>query len=282
MSAAIPTSLNGLQRWMLDAISHPEGASKGAQESAALSGRSPHAVIARSKNLTSRERLDIYASMYFWRLQDCLVEDFPSVQYAVGEHEFAALAKDYVAAHPSRYYNLARLGEHFAKYLRGRTDYRYRLFLAELAELERAIEVVFDAEDAATISKQALKKIPHEQWAEMRLEIIPAFSLHACRYPVNAFVEAVRSDKKPELPERRKTWVAVYRKNYSVWRMDLCEQQFVILKALRLGRSVGTALEAGLAVPGTDMSAILGQVAKWFEIWTARGFFRALHRSKRN
>jgi len=281
MNNPIPQSLYDVQRWMLDVITHPEGVVAGAvategDATNALAGRKPHAIIARSTALTSRERIEIYGNMYFWRLQDCLDSDFQSVKYAVGDAEFADLTKAYLVKHPSRYYNLNRLGDRFAAFLRAQKAHPHRIFLAELAELERAIEVVFDAPRATSIRRSAIGHVPQEVWADTRVGFIPAFSLHAFTHPINAFVDAVRKENGPSMPSRAKTWVAVYRKNHAVWRMDLNRQQFVILSTLHSGKTVGESLEAGLAVPGTDLNVIAGQVASWFELWAARGFFAAL------
>jgi hypothetical protein len=284
MSTPIPQSLRDVQRWMLDVITHPDGVAAGATATEgdatnALAGRKPHAVVARSKALTSRARIEIYGNMYFWRLQDCLDGDFQSVKYAVGDAEFAEMTKAYLVKYPSRYYNLNRLGDRFAAYIREQKSHPHRIFLAELAELERAIEVVFDAPRAPSIKRSAIRRIPVEHWPQTRIEFIPAFSLHAFTHPINAFVDAVRKNSGPAMPARQKTWVAVYRKNHQVWRMDLNRQQFTILRALKAGRTFGEALEAGLAVPGTDLNAIVGQLAKWFELWAARGFFSVLKHS---
>lgn len=284
MSTPIPKSLYDVQRWMMDVITHPEGsvagsASTAGDETNALAGRKPHGVVGRSKSLTSRERIEIYGNMYFWRLQDCLDGDFQSVKYAVGNSEFADLTKAYLVKHPSRYYNLNRLGDRFATFLRAQKDHPHRIFLAELAELERAIEVVFDAPRATSVGRSAIRRLPQAAWPETRIEFISALSLHAFTHPINAFVDAVRKKENPAKPAREKTWIAVYRKNHAVWRMDLNRQQFVILTALQSGKTVGEALEAGLAVPGTDLNAIVGQIASWFELWAARGFFSALRYS---
>lgn len=284
MSTSIPKSLYDVQRWMLDVITHPDGVVAGAvstenDSTNALAGRKPHAIVGRSKALTSRERVEIYGNMYFWRLQDCLDGDFQSVKYAVGDVEFADLTKAYLVKHPSRYYNLNRLGSDFPTFLRAQKDHPHRIFISELAELERAIEVVFDAPRASSIRRSTIQRIPPEAWPQTHIEFIPAFSLHAFTHPINSFVDAVRKDAGPSMPARQKTWVAVYRKNHSVWRMDLNRQQFVILRALKSGHTVGEALEAGLVVPGTDLNVIAGQIASWFELWTARGFFNALNHS---
>lgn len=281
MNTSIPQSLYDVQRWMMDVITHPKGSTAGAAATATdktntLAGRKPHAVVVRSKNLTSRERIEIYGNMYFWRLQDCLEGDFQSVKYAVGNAEFAELCKSYLVKYPSRYYNLNRLGDRFSKFLRAQKNHPHRIFLAELAELERAIEVVFDAPRKASVRRSVIRRVSKEAWPETRVEFIPAFSLHAFTHPINAFVDAVRKDSGPSKPAKEKSWVAVYRKNYTVWRMDLNRQQFVILSMLQSGKTVSAALEAGLSVQGTDFNHILGQIATWFELWAARGFFSTL------
>src|SRR5204862_3776547 len=93
--------------WAL--ITAPEGVRPGLD---AMVGRGVAApgdldgMIDGGAKMTPAERLDIYANMYFFRLLDCLKEDFPKLLEALGAGRFHHLLTDYLlawpSAHPSR------------------------------------------------------------------------------------------------------------------------------------------------------------------------------------
>ena len=277
MSTPRDQNLSDLQRWMLDAITHPDGPRSGAGAGASsLKGEKPHAVIRRSKNLTSFERINIYHEMYYLRLIEILEGDFSSVRHAAGEERFTALARNFIVEHPSRHYDLGNLGAKFPMFLRRVKNLKHRSFIADLGKLERAIEEVFDETQVAALKTDELLSVPQGRWAEARLRTIPAFRLIASRYPINTYLEAVRKDRDPQIPAAEPTWVCIYRKKFTVWRMDLGHPQFNILTALSRGKTVGEAIETCLELPETATLDLAASIQTWFKDWAASGFFSAV------
>ena len=270
MSASRDHNLSNLQRWMMDAITHPDGPQSGAD------GQKPHAVIGRSKNLTSLERINIYHEMYYLRLIEILEGDFESVRHAVGEEFFARLARTFIIEHPSRHYDLGNLGAKFPMFLRGAKDLKHRPFIADMAKLERAIEEVFDEAQVAPLKTDELLSVPQGRWAEARIRTIPAFRLIASRYPINKYLEAVRKKRDPQIPAIEPTWICIYRKKFTVWRMDLDHPQFNILTALSRGKTVGEAIETCLELPEIASLDLATSIQSWFKDWAASGFFSAV------
>ena len=88
--------------------------------------------------LTSVERLDIYANMYFFRLLDCLAEDFPKVRAALGPERFHNLVTDYVLRHPSRHPSLRHLGGRLPAFVAAHPIAVERPWLPDLARLVSA------------------------------------------------------------------------------------------------------------------------------------------------
>ena len=276
--------LPDIQRWMMDAITHADGPRAGAEQTGktaatSLRGEKVHAVIGRSKNLTSLERINIYHEMYFLRLIEILEGDFPAVRYAVGEDAFTPIAKDFLVAHPSRYYDLSMLGAKFPKYLRGAKNLKNRAFLADLAKLERSVEEVFDDQQVTSLKTDELLSIPQQRWAEARIGMIPALRLISSRFPINGFMEAFRKEAYPQIPAAKPNWVCIYRRNYEVWRKDLDRPEFTILTALSKGKTVGEALGSAIELP--EMPKDIGAaVTGWFQNWAANGFFSKIELAK--
>ena len=281
MSNAKAPKLSDLQRWMMDAITHPDGIRAGIDSSRnsppAIKGQKAHAIVRRSKNLTSLERINIYHEMYYLRLIDILRGDFPAVLYALGDDVFTEMAREYIIAHPSQHYDLNGLGAKFPGFMRGVKRLKHRIFLGDLAKLERAIEEVFDEQPAKALTVDELLRVPQDQWVNARLQPVPALRLVASRFPINDFLEAVRGEKDPLLPAAKASHLVVYRKkNLRVWRLDLDAPQFAMLNALVRGKTVGQAVELCMEAPDAQSIDLAASVKRWFDEWAAFGFFSAV------
>ena len=283
-----PRELSALQAWMRAVVSHPAGVDSGirsdeARRWLAIEPSELDHIILPSSSMTSHQRLAVYAHAYWARLIDCLRQDFPMLCATLGQKAFDRLAAEYLHAYPSTSYTLARLADRFPQYLAetrpakeprdGPRDWAD--FVVELAEFERAISQVFDAEGGETVgflSPADVVDIPSEQWHAARLACIPCLRLCAFHFPINDFYTAMRQGQNPPMHEPRKTFVALSRRNYIVRRHALTADAHQILSALVAGKTLGEAL-AGL----TEASGLTPDtIRRWFEEWTAAGFFRAV------
>src|SRR5260370_2264837 len=114
--------LGQIQRWMQATIMHPGGVVEGMASAEArrlidVGPNEAEAVVTRSRALTALERLAIYGYAYYARLLECLREEFPVLQHALGEELFDAFAAQYLPQHPSRSYTLFQLGTNFPHFL---------------------------------------------------------------------------------------------------------------------------------------------------------------------
>lgn len=260
------SSLASLQQWMQGEIANAE--------------LSSDAAVARHVNpsprLSSRQRLAIYADMVRLRLAECLAHDFPGVEHALGHQHFHALADAYIERHPSTHYNLNVLGARFAAFVREEARIaKHRAFLAELAELERAVQVTFDAPPSVALRTEELLRVPQNELASMKLALAPGVQLLETAYPVNDYLQAVYDERDPQIPARRRSWTLLYRRDYVVWRSNLDRARFTLLRAIAGGATLGRALEQCAALPRVDAAQLGASVSAWFEEWTADGVFTA-------
>lgn len=259
MKSQFEPGLVGTQRWMQEFIVAPEGAPPALE--------ADHWVTASSR-LTATERASIYRDMYLARLGDALEPDYPGLLHYLGHEAFGALVARYVEAHPSRRYTLNRLGDHFPEFIAAMEDRSDRGFLHDLARLELAITTVFDAEESPALTPEAIAAVPGEAWETARLQLSGALQLLAFDYPVNAYLTAIRAgDPLPGMGKHR-SWVAVYRRDYSVRRMDLKRPAFELLRALATGKPFGEAVVSSRVRPK--------QLFGWFREWTSEGFFQSV------
>jgi hypothetical protein len=267
---------------MLEVVTHPAGVGDGlasprATRHMAVPEAELEGVVQPSRALSARERLTIYSNQYIWRLVDVLAEEFPAVRGVLGAEAFFAVARAYVTAHPSRHYSLSLLGARFARFLgEEAAALENRRFLADLARLERAKQEVFDAPGQAPVHVDTLLAIPAEEWENARFEAVPALALLASSYPVNAYLQATLEAREVPLPAPREEWVAVYRRDYSVWRLPLRREPFLLLESLLGGATLSEAIGACADAPEADLDLVVQKLREWFQDWTGLGFFAAV------
>ncbi len=271
-----PAELSRLFQWVQAVVVHPDGAEAGVasaevQELFGVSSDSLEELLVPSKTLTPLERIGVYSSMYPLRMRSALSVDYPVLKETLGEHHFNHLVDEYVQVHPSRHPNLNQLGRHLPVYLKSRKDMEDNQFLAELAELELAITYAFDAAESPPLSVDDLTGLPPERWADAIFHPIEALQLRAFRFPVNRHFQAVRDEKPPPLRRRAQSYVAIYRRDYRVWRSGMDRSQYRMLRLLTEGKSVGEALMKEAS--GSDIQTLAAQLRNWFRDWVEQGFF---------
>ena len=278
MSESKPTQLNRLQRWMMEIVAHPGGVEEAASTQRAQELLPPGAgrlddVVAPSKEMTSEDRIRIYANMYVWRQVDVLAEDFPQVRHLLGSELFHSTAIDYLVAHPSQHYSLSMLAQEFPEFvLNEAVEVQHREFVHEVALLEASIQRVFDADrDEAPFQLDHLLAIPNESWGDARFRLIQALELHRFAYPVNDYFQARRKDEHMDIPGPAPSWLAVFRRDYTVWRLPLDEMRYALLSTLAEELPLGEALELCVERIQVDPEEFLSNLKNWFQSWVAEG-----------
>src|SRR5215510_9798664 len=74
--------------------------------------------IKPNDRLSSFERLEIYNRQYWFRLLDCLYEDYPGLLAVLGEKRFLRCVRAYLARYPSDSFALRDLGSRLEQFLR--------------------------------------------------------------------------------------------------------------------------------------------------------------------
>ena len=277
-------SLRGTQEWFARAVTSPDG------------GQGPEPEVEQRLTsgpmLTATERLAIYRRAYQLRLVECLADDYPVLQHALGDETFRELCAHYIGAHPSRGPNLNFFGRHMADVCRGGARALIRepdraAFAADLATLEWGIVEVIHAPSADPLTLEGLRDVPPEAWAVARL--VPNTSVRLLRfdYPVNEYLQAYRDGSAPDCahapgdrashddwPAARPSMTVVYRSGPTIWRMDLTPAMYEVLAAFVAGETLGVSLaRAESALAGVDPAEAQQRVTYWFREWVASGLF---------
>ena len=269
-AASAPRGLARLERWFQAEVLRPHlsGKRRGAPAAARL---------LPSRTLAAQERLAIYQRGYMLRLQECMQGDFVAVRRVAGEKRFAALVRAYLERHPSRHYSLNPLGRHFARFLeREAPRVPRRALLAELARLEWAMQTVFEARPSGTLEAGTLARLSPQEWNALRFVPIEALELLAFEHRANAIVSAARRGEELPPHGRKRSFVAVYRKDWVVWRMDLDALQFELLASLCRGRTLGQALARAARAHRGPAAELEGRIQSACASFLAEGFFQSV------
>lgn len=286
--------LDQVQRWMQAVIMHPEGVVSGIESATARSAidvapEGVEQVVTRSRNLTSIERLQVYANAYYARLLECLREEFPALAHALGEEAFDGFAFGYLQRYPSRSYTLAELARDFPQYLSETRPADEPMpswpdFLIDLATVERTYSEVFSGpgiENQPALTPENLAAIPEECWPAARLTVAPCLRLLRLRYPVHEYISAVRHKEDADVPRPAATYLVVTRRDFVVRRFAVSQPEFELLSALAGGATIATATER-IASSGPcsfddpkagDVNTLADRLRDWFQAWTVARLF---------
>lgn len=153
-----------------------------------LLGESADADPAFSSTLRGGPRLDaasglaIYHNAYPARLQAVLREDFSAVRYWLGDDEFASLSAAYVRRHPSGHFSLRWFGRQFPGFIREYFNGGQSAALAELARLEWAFTLAFDAPPGAPLSLADMAQLPAQHWPGLQVRLVASAQQMACQF----------------------------------------------------------------------------------------------------
>ncbi len=255
-------------------VMHPGGAQAGwrsrpAQRLSAAT-RDPAGVVLPSKQLSSIDRLEIYAHMYYARLVEVMEAEYPTVRQLLGPAAFASACRRFVAKHPSRSRLLNGLSAGFPDFLARTLPRSHRHGLAvDIARIERAMEDVFDAPAALPMTAAEFAAVG----AGTRLRVNPALALLELRYPANSYMNALRRGERPRIPRPRATQVIVFRRGFQVLRREQEPEQFRLLRALIAGKPLAVAVRASVGRRATSADRVAKRLGRWFEEWAGAHLF---------
>jgi hypothetical protein len=263
-------SLEWQQQWFAAIVSTPESLP------APVDAESASRLVTASATQSALERLEIYRASYHARLIECLVDDYPVLQHALGEEAFERLCRAYIARFPSRSPSLNSFGRHMSEFCKSE-PLPGSGFAADLAELEWAIVLSIHAPTASVLTMEALAQVPVEHWPEARLEPNPSLRILSFEYPVNAYLQAYRQGGQPEMGAPAASTVAVYRTGRSVWRLELSPALVTLIESLVGGATLSDSLsrvEPFLAEMSEAEASAL--VMGWFQSSVSSGLFSAV------
>jgi hypothetical protein len=138
--------------------------------------------------------LAIYHNAYVSRLQEVLRHDFGAIWYWLGEDEFAALTEAYVRRYPSAHYSVRWLGERFEGFILEQLTAEQSAPLAELARLEWAFTLAFDAPSGEPLTLNHMASLQPEDWPGLQVHLAPSVQELLCRFNTLAIWRASKGE----------------------------------------------------------------------------------------
>ena len=248
--------------------------------------------IAPNSQLSSFERLEIYNRQYWFRVLGALAEDFPALRSVTGARSFEAMSVAYLTDHPSRSFSLRNLGSHLAEWLKGHPHYagRRARLAQDVAQIEWAFVEAFDNAEHEALTLEQISTLD----GNSRLGLQPHLRLVELDFPVDDLVWNLHQKEKRQTSEagikhdddeglavklptlrRKQTWLAAHRVDHSVYYLRLKRGEFHTLSAIRSGRPLAEAIEAGITIARVPSARRPQLVREWFATWAELGWICA-------
>jgi hypothetical protein len=264
-------ALGAQQRWLFERVT------RAAADLATLpSAFVDDACWVREGRLPAARRIDVYRHAYVERLVECLSDDYPAVEHALGPSEFRASCVGFIAAQPPTNASLNFYGAPFAAFC-ATWPTPSATCVSEIARLEWAIVEAIHADAEVVLDAAALGAVAAADWARARLVPSAALRVLDTAYPVHRHYRAFLEGDSPRLPDLEPSSVAVCRRGDDVWRIGLAQPFATLLAQLMNGVPLLSALEAiGLGDPAVGATIGAADVQRVFSEWVACGFFAGI------
>ena len=231
-----------------------------------------NAFVVADARASAQRRLGVYAHAYRARLREVLVKDYPGLRALSGEETFDAIAHDYIAATPSQHPNARWYGARLAQFLRGDSYWSARLEFSEIAALDWAFGLAFDAHDAGAVTFDELAAVAPQDWPALRFVLHPSLQRLSFEHNVAAIRRAL--DHGEALPpierfDAPQPW-AVWRHEFAVRHRRLSEEEAALLALLADGARFGDLCEALATRHAAD--AVVLHAATLLRTWVADGW----------
>ncbi len=233
--------------------------------------------IRSKEQFPPQAQLNVYINAYRYRLYDVVAEDYPALKTYLGKDPFDALIWACVNTVQPSHFNIGRFALNLPSFIA--EHFPEDRCAQELCQLETAIAQLTDPQETEPLEQKHLEGMTPDALMETVLYPRKALQLMKFTYPVNDYYRKVMGEASPKKPGRKLTYVAVFRHDDVVWRMDLDKAEYQLLTQLFSDKTVGHALE-NLDAPAAQ------KLSDYFSRWMRNGMLAAhdynLHPTKRN
>ncbi|HZZ07411.1 MAG TPA: DNA-binding domain-containing protein [Candidatus Binataceae bacterium] len=266
------TDLKHLQALLYRLITAPEGIAQGLAAEREFGSDALDNLIEGDDRLSAAERLEIYANAYFYRILDCLKEDFPASLAVLGADNFHNLVTGYLIEYPPTEPSISYVGRYLCEFLRHHPMRERWPFTADLARLERTLFEVFHAGESEALNAAAMRSISPEDWPALAMRTHPALAIVDCEWRVDELLRNVENAAGEgaqgwSAPAPDRVSVLVWRRDSRVRYRALESAERAALELARSGASFAAICEAVAAgcVADDPVALINRLLARWLD-----------------
>ncbi|MEX0807688.1 MAG: DNA-binding domain-containing protein [Dongiaceae bacterium] len=214
--------------------------------------------------------LGIYRNAYTVRLVGILRDEFATLRALVGDRAFDRIARAYLAAHPSTYFSVRWIGIGLADYLATADPWRADMSLAQIAQIEWAQTMAFDAADRPLVSRADLAVVPPTGWPGLILTLHPSVQILSVSPDLfaiwNRIAQGEPADAKPATVAARAPHL-VWRIGLDVKLRPIEPDEAAALDAVATGQTFADICELLAGHVGPDRAAM--RAATLLERWVS-------------
>ena len=215
--------------------------------------------------------IGVYRYAYVARLVEVVASDHGELKRLMGDEAFDAMARAYIAAHPSRTPNARWVAQHLPEFLAASAPYAARPELADLARLERALADAFDALDAPVLALGDLTRHAPERWGDLAFTGHPSVIRLDFDRPILALWRALKDGNPPPSAAP-----ATERERLLVWRNDtiasvrvLGPEEAMLWDEATRGARFAALCELAATYDDADGAAL--RAAQYLQAWIGAG-----------
>lgn len=222
-------------------------------------------------------QFDIYRNAYVIRLVEALRSNYPGLHQLLGDDDFAAMGRSYLARHPPTHASIRWFGDALAEFLEQRPSYAGLPVLSELARFEWALRHTIDAADAGVVTVESLQSIAPEHWGDLRFALHPSATVMVLQWNTPQIWQALTAGQVPPAPEKRAMNWLVHRQPdlAGAWR-SVSELELAALHCLAGGGSFSDICEAVAVVAPAESESAL-KCAEILRLWVEQGLISIRH-----
>jgi hypothetical protein len=244
MRRQIEMDLKNLQTTIYRLIVAPGGVDEGLASAIGLPPDGLDGILVGEGLLAARERLEIYANAYFYRLIDVFKEEFPATLAIVGEVDFHNLITGYLVDYPPTEPSILHAGRYLPDFIGAHPLSERWRYLGDLARLERTTLDIFHAPDASALDSATMRQVAPHEWPSMVMKAHPASRILETKWRVDEILHAIETGEPWGEPAAGPASIIVWRQNSRVSYRVVDRAERAALEMVRDGASFASICEA--------------------------------------
>jgi hypothetical protein len=218
--------------------------------------------------LAAPARLDVYHHAYRARLVEALRSNYPVLHRVLGDDGFRELALGYLADHPSRTPSIRWFGDRLPEWAASHAEALPHPALADLAAMEWAMGLSFDAADALPLGFEDLAALPPSQWADTHFAPHPSVTLLPLQWAVEPIWRALTDDENAssEEPQAHPHTLLVWRQGLDTRWRSLDDDESAALADCLAGETFLALCDRATVVRGEEAPAwVASALRRWVD-----------------